>query len=294
MIGVIGRGNKGSQIPIASHESDDVRLYHLPLLSRVDLGFVRSPGPGLGNLLFPIARAVIGQATRGGTIIFPTMRQFKLGPYLRREKDKRTYGEVLRRRTSAELGAWIRAQLSPKHDEAEADAVRSGVICYRGLGRQFHDLAGHTEIVRKFFECASRESIPVRRYDVAIHVRRGDFALPSSSATCQSVQLPIEWYRAAFARACDFLGVGSAQSVLFSDEDPARIISELGIGGVEPEPRANALESMFQMANADAIIASRSTFSLWAQFLGGRAAIWPVGFDLGAYKLVDETTDFFV
>ncbi len=33
-------------------------MYHYPLLSTPDLGFIRGPGPGLGNLLFPITRAL--------------------------------------------------------------------------------------------------------------------------------------------------------------------------------------------------------------------------------------------
>ncbi len=33
-------------------------MYHYPLLSSPDLGFIRAPGPGFGNLLFPITRAL--------------------------------------------------------------------------------------------------------------------------------------------------------------------------------------------------------------------------------------------
>ena len=49
--------------------------YHLPLLSSPDVGLFRAPGPGLGNLLFPIARAVVGRETLGGRVVIPTMRQ---------------------------------------------------------------------------------------------------------------------------------------------------------------------------------------------------------------------------
>ena len=33
-------------------------MYHYPLLSSLDFGLIRGPGPGFGNLLFPIGRAL--------------------------------------------------------------------------------------------------------------------------------------------------------------------------------------------------------------------------------------------
>ena len=85
-------------------------ILHVPILSRPDIGFIRRTGPGLDNLLFPLARALI--VSRGdGELVFPTMRQFKVGPFLRREDDLRTYGDIFRARIYVEWKNWLTAKL---------------------------------------------------------------------------------------------------------------------------------------------------------------------------------------
>ena len=53
-------------------------MYHYPLLSRPDFGFIRGPGPGFGNLLFPIARALNEAQIQRGIFVRPTFK--KIGP----------------------------------------------------------------------------------------------------------------------------------------------------------------------------------------------------------------------
>ena len=66
-------------------------MYHYPLLSNIDIGFVRGPGPGFGNLLFPIGRALQEANIKNEVFVRPTMLNLKLGPFIRREKDLRLY-----------------------------------------------------------------------------------------------------------------------------------------------------------------------------------------------------------
>lgn len=268
-------------------------LYHLPVLSTPDLGLFRAPGPGLGNLLFPISRAIVAQKTQGGNLVFPTLRQIKFGTYLRSENDKRTYGEVFRPRTVSEWSTWMRVQTLRRRNEYNVDDDSSSVITYRGLGNQFHDIANYATTIRKYLENVSREPIASTQYDVAIHVRRGDFAPPKSATGTQNVQIPLDWYRRAYQTAIELLGTTQFSSILFSDESPISTIAELGLPNLRPEPEGNALTSMLLMSRARILIASRSTFSLWGQFLGQNVGIWPDGFELGKYKPVDANMDIF-
>ena len=266
-------------------------FYHFPELSKPDFGFVRGPGPGLGNLMFPIARALAAQNEMGGIFVFPTMRQIKVGTILRREKDKRTYGELFRPRSMRETKDWIRARCLSKCPAAVANAR---VFCYRGLARQFYDIEGSRDVVRQFLEATSRFPVLEPEIDLAIHVRLGDFAAPSATATLQSTQVPLSWYRDALHKARDIIGIRSIRSVLFTDEDPSTVISKLRVYDLKPEPQGNALTSLLLMSRAKVLIGSRSTFSLWGQYLGDSTAIWPRGFELERYKRPDPKKDIFL
>jgi len=241
-------------------------LYHLPILSRPDFGLLRAPGAGLGNLLFPIARAVIAQSHHGGTLVIPTMRQIKIGTFLRRERDKRTYGDIFHHRDIGELKDWGRAHLASAVKEG-GDAVNaSGTVEYEGLGLQFHDLEGHSALIKSFLLQRAR----------------------------QNTSIPLEWYRKAIAVAREQLGRETVRGVLFTDADPIELISELGLDGFEPEPQGNALSSILALAQSHILIGSRSTFSLWGRYLGAKKAIWPEGFEFERYAPLDKARDIFI
>ena len=53
-------------------------MYHYPLLSSPDLGFIRAPGPGFGNLLFPITRA-LQEAKKLKIVDIPSKRKTHKG-----------------------------------------------------------------------------------------------------------------------------------------------------------------------------------------------------------------------
>ena len=73
-------------------------MYHYPLLSNLDIGIIRSPGPGFGNLLFPIGRALQEAKIKKEIFVRPTMFNLKVGPFLRKEKDLRLYNNELKKR----------------------------------------------------------------------------------------------------------------------------------------------------------------------------------------------------
>ena len=75
--------------------------YAYPKLSEHDLGFVRLGGAGLGNIMFTWARAAVFARDNDCQVIWPTWPSIKVGPYLRREADKRFYGDLFRNDGSA-------------------------------------------------------------------------------------------------------------------------------------------------------------------------------------------------
>jgi len=253
------------------------------------------PGAGLGNLLFPISRAVIARETLGGTLILPTMRQIKFGPILRKERDKRIYNNIFRHRTASEMRDWSIARIRRNVAENESLSTAGSITrVYSGLGRQFHDLADHSLLVRNFLESHSRLPVPNGKFQIAVHVRLGDFSEPSTGAASQNTRVPLEWYRHAVEHARELLGNKVSRGILFTDDDPHRVIEALGLEGFIPEPPGNALTSILRLGQADILVGSRSTFSLWGRYLGAQAAIWPSGFNLERYSRVDPNNDIFL
>jgi hypothetical protein len=86
-------------------------MYHYPLLSSMDIGFIREPGPGLGNLLFPIGRALQEAKIKKEVFARPTMFNLKLGPFVRREKDSRLYNKEFKKRNYNDWMNFLRVVL---------------------------------------------------------------------------------------------------------------------------------------------------------------------------------------
>lgn len=258
----------------------------MPLLSAYDFGVIRSPGPGLGNLMFPIARALIGRQRYGGTFVAPTIRQFKLGPILRNEPDKRTYSDVFAHRTLSDWRNRFAARLARRVSEDDfTGAPAQGVaVTYSGLRNYFHDLAGSEALVGPWFKSkAQRRGTIDAPYDIAVHVRLGDFAVAQGATASGSVRQSFDWYKQAIALARQTLGGSRHRIVMFTDASKTELQPLVSGLDAEFDPGANALTSMLNMSEARIIVTSRSTFSMWAAYLGGAPAIWDAAFDLSQF-----------
>lgn len=265
-------------------------LYHYPLLSAHDFGLFRTPGPGLGNLLFPILRAVIGAQQLGGRAVYPTIPQFKLGTLLRNERDKRFYTDIARGRRAGEWADWAKARLArPVFDEAQAHAATDkGLIVYSGLKNYFHDLAGHDDLVRGWFTSNIRlPKAALPDYDIAMHIRLGDFA----QGTGTNTRTPFDWYGRALEQGGQMLGLAAPRLLVFTDGDFGEVRKGLGRDDLEFDQSPHAGAALARMASAKLLIASRSTFSMWGAVLGGVPTIWNRDFDLAAFYPMRQGLD---
>lgn len=263
----------------------DKGLYFLPKLSRLDFGFFRLGGPGLGNLLFPIARAVVGSVKYRGAFINGTFPQLKIGPFLRREKDKRFYSREFVSSPCKESIKRLNLFLGPtaSEDEFALGEALSSVVVFTGLGEFFYPLTGFEDLLRSFFYENNRYQIANERKEgIAVHVRLGDFAPVTARNSGQAnVQNSVDWYRGAISRARKIIG-NKSRVILFSDEPTKAniLFPDLRIANESP----NALSELLHMSQYDALVGSNSTFSLWASFLGGGFSIWHKDFDLERYR----------
>jgi hypothetical protein len=265
---------------------------HYPVLSRFDLVFFRLGGPGLGNLLFPVCRAFLAWKKDGGVFIYPTWRQLKIGPYLRGEVDKRSYGNLFRKRTFLDWLNLIKAKVSSLF--LLNSVVPFEVIKYTGLGNYFHDFSDSRYEILSFINQIMRGEASDSRSDICIHVRTGDFIkTPDFDQGGHSIQSERSWYITATRFAISNWDLENPKITIFSDGCVNDIKSQLeNYGVVRVDQSENALEALLHMSRCEILIGSRSTFSGWASYLSDAITIWPKGFHFQRFSPERVGKDF--
>lgn len=238
-------------------------MYHYPLLSRPDLGFIRAPGPGFGNLLFPITRALQAAKIKGETFIPPTMFNVKIGPLLRQERSLRFYNKEIKKRNFTEWMNFLRAY-----------TFRDRVTYYSGQGNLFHDLKESRLLIKNWLLLNTVEKPINHSGKIAVHIRRGDFKKSNNSDF--SYQIPTKWYLDVVDR---LLSKTDTEVILFTD---GKVSDKWSIFGsrIQLSQNKSACSNIMSMSTADILVASRSTFSLWSYFLSKQNTFFPKGLDL--------------
>jgi hypothetical protein len=114
---------------------------------------------------------------------------------------------------------------------------------------------------------------------VAVHVRFGDF-LPVNEADSlgggANRRQPLSWYVDAVKTLQADLGPAWRFHV-FSDARDAELVDLLILPGVQRMPIVSAAHDLLLMARHRILVASGSTFSMWASFLGQVPTLWYPG-----------------
>ena len=257
-----------------------------PKLSKWDFLYFRLGGPGLGNLLFPWARAKLLARQHGYQFVPPTWPQLKLGPLMRGEIDNRSYFSLFRALPTEITGLRRLLTLLFRNRVPEqmlARAVQGDVIETSGLGQLFEGLLDHSKYLREELmamlvvnRLPQLERASDSAASIAVHVRYGDFSEVDqqlSKGGGANRRQPIEWYVAAVAAIRKHLGENTQVNV-FSDAEDRELAPLLALYKVRRVQGNNAIEDILLISNHKVLIASGSTFSMWASFLGQVPTIW--------------------
>lgn len=242
---------------------------------------------GLGNALFPWARCIVWCQQTGVPMLAPRWRRFRLGPYLRRERDSRQYHRMLGNGDA--ISGWRRwaalATLRRLGEEECRDRLPSSgeLVVFRGMDGLFDGLRGQQDAIRRsLLECARpfvRERCAALHAPfIGVHVRLGDYRPGNDKELRAGVwnrRLPIEWYVAAI-RELRKLATRTVVIKVFTDGSPTDVSPLLEIGA-ELHRLTTALEDMLTLSKAKALVASGSTFSMWASYLGQMPTLWYPG-----------------
>lgn len=256
-----------------------------------DLGLARLGGPGLGNMLFPWARFVCGARDQQLRKLQPTWSCVKLGPLIRRERDKRFYGDLFVA-PSDYVGGWRRLLVlyrTPRASEDElarpALRTRTTLFEFSGMGSFFAPFLERHELLRsellRIVAPRVRAAVDrlVTRPFVGVHVRLGDFQAPNSVDKIESgavnKRIPLPWFRECIARLRPL--IGELPVFVFSDGQDDELRELLAVPGVQRASAGSSAGDMLALSRARLLIASGSTFSMWASFLGRMPVIWHKG-----------------
>jgi hypothetical protein len=247
----------------------------------------RLPNAGLGNKLFVWARALCFARLNQMPLVVSGWTQFQLAPLLK-GGDLRLYLNYFRR--IREVGPVTQARsrrslpvvLDPP--VRQIDPLGSPAIYeftqVPDWSDYFGDLKPHRELISASLRAMLtgarlRELLRVRKPEVAIQLRMGDFRplKPGEDfATAGNVRTPSGYFRDMIAGIRELHGSQLPVRIL-SDGSRGQLSELLAIPGVFLGPRQSAVVDILMMSESKLLVPSASTFGFWGAFLGDCAVI---------------------
>lgn len=216
--------------------------------------FVRFSGSGLANGLFVWARAIIRAEEIGAKLISPTWFNISLGPYIRKELDKRHYvGLFIRGKQISGLKKWYLLNFR-----------KLNVEVVEGMGDYFKSLLNHADLISSYIESHINPAllVSVKEFDfrdcIAVHIRLGDYP--------ENVRVPIEWYKQRIMMMRE--QNPSYRFLIFSDGRDEELSELTRITNVTRVNFGSAISDIIAISKCAYLIGSDSTFSGWGAFLG--------------------------
>lgn len=268
--------------------------YIYPKFSKFELIGLRFGGAGLGNLLFMWSRAVVAAHEHDCELIWPTWPSIKIGPWIRREADKRFYGDLFKAKTYKYKGhrkysafATIKKIHCKNYEDVDWGHIPEEciVICdgYNlapgELQMNFEGIREYKQLISEhIFKNLKKKGEKALSFEAGkslnIHVRLGDFT-NNKEALRQgknNIRIDINWY----CKMVELVRSSAGWSVpvnVFSDGTDEELKDLLQMPDVKRVFFGNSIADIVALSKAPLMIASGSSFSLWARFLGNCSSI---------------------
>lgn len=233
---------------------------------RWDLKFLRIGGSGIGNCLFVFSKALIYAKKHQIRLINPAWINISIGPYLRREVDKRHYLSIYYKNgVSGIIKAYIFLQ-----NLINCLYNKSVIYIIEDIEDYFQPLiAEHKYISSEIYSISQNIFYPEKIAEsIAVHVRLGDYKKSNRS-------INNNWFIGVINeinRITNF----KYKFILFSDGKDNELEDIMMIKNVNrlKGNNKNCFEEILLMSKCKFIIGSDSTFSGWAAYLGQKPFIY--------------------
>lgn len=268
-------------------------IYTYPKTAAHDFYFFRWWGPGLGNILFPWARSVVAARQMGARPIFPCWPQIRLRALaqFRWSRDPRTYARLFHNPGTyadgiEKLNAVLRLPRFTESSLSKGQLPNEAIFVFEGMEGLFRSILDQHTLVRDELISITRPEhlkgiLANRDESIAVHVRLGDFAIPENGEAqirsgAPNLRIPLSWYENAIASCRRSLGYEVSVRI-FSDGSDEVLRPLLDIPGVRRGSFGTSIGDLLALSAAPLFIASGSTFSMWASYLGRMPVIWYPG-----------------
>tara|TARA_B100001250_G_scaffold40975_1_gene32431 strand:- start:13669 stop:14520 length:852 start_codon:yes stop_codon:yes gene_type:complete len=230
---------------------------------------IRIGGSGLGNILFPWARAIVYAKNNNLQRIQTSWKTLKFGTIFRRERDKRMYFNLFTGRDGvAGIRKFWLLHFSNK------------VKMFSGMENLFdsfiqdHDYV-KSELLKIINPYYIKKVESLDGNSVAIHIRMGDFQIPNDETVLRdghwNYRLPLEWYKCIIKKIHKHANI---PIYVFSDGSDQELEEILQLENCSRVYFGSAVADMLALSRFKLLISSASTFSMWASFLGQHSTIW--------------------
>lgn len=264
------------------------------------------PKAGLGNMLLVWARAVLFAELNYLPILAPNWQQFRIGPYLRGERDNRDYWFFFHRNNYLSIWSELVATYSRPGKHYNPAPVRLDLSSFQKdpsnhlfvfnsvphwsdyfeYLRDFQPLIKQ-KLLKDIRSSALKKIEELPNPQIGLHLRMGDFKIVQAGedfSTLGGVRTPVDWFIRVIS--CIRNQVGSDVPVtIFSDGHDYEIEELLRLPAVYRAPSNHALSDLLTLSKSRVLITSSgSTFSGWASYLGQCPTIWhPAHFHAGVF-----------
>lgn len=259
--------------------------YVYPRFSQKDYNLFRVEGLGLGNLLFIYADALVFAEESGYKMIWPTWPCFTWGNWkawlIGKSRDRRTYAGLF-----ANRGCYIsgirkivlrsRYEGIPYREYLANPQTDHKIIEFNEFtSHSFAAIRTKADLVRKnIMEHLKKDitgEIPAdMSYAIAAHVRIGDFVAATEEELkkgCRNVRTPVSWFADRIKEIREITGI-PVKVYLFSDGKEEELEDILKLPNVERLSLGSSISDILALSHAKLMLASGSTFSMWARYLG--------------------------
>lgn len=238
--------------------------YYYPKLSKYDFGLFRLSGPGLANCMFIAAKTFVQAHEKGGRFISPTWLKFSIGPYLRKERDKRAYSSLF---NNYGISGWHKIYLISRSYFKEKN-----IIVVDSIKGYFQPLYGKRDLVKSYIDRITRQTTiqQLNGIDlsetIAVHIRLGDYA------NIPKFHVGMDWFKSIIENLRR--QNESLHFAIFSDGTDQEISELTSMPNVTRHFYGNAFADMLAISKCKLLVASDSTFSAWGAYLGGKPIVF--------------------
>lgn len=242
---------------------------------------------GLAHSLLAWARCELWCKDHAVPMLSPNWNHLRVGPYLRREKDKREYQRLFTfpHYVTGVLRAWLLWKLPhvsaiDLRPDRPIDTTKRQIIVFENRVTEnfeyhFHEVVGRAPELRSALSRMTKPRHLPSKIDephIAVHVRLGDFSVSVTEQDLRgghrNSRLPTQWYVKSLLALRAALG-RDVSTIVYSDGEDEDLADLLSIPAVRRAPEQSAVTNLLSISQASVLISSGSGFSTWGCFLGG-------------------------